>query len=755
MANFVGGPWEAKPFEVKSDIPFELLNRGLATMQARTDSARQQYQSVLDNMGNTQFLKDTDRQVVNDKIKATVDQMNSVIGDDLTNDQVNMNLANSLSSLTNDDDILTRISSNRNALKELNRINTIKLKHPESYNPINEQYFHKQLNSWISDPNQKSFNGRYQNAVDTSKYALSIKEALEKNPDIVSGVENMVVNGKLIPRTNVEIKKLAKEKLYSALMSSLPSDVRSQLELEYKNATYGNQPQVAAAALAADKNRLQLLKEKTQAFLDEHSYAPDSQVKRELQDKLEEINSGLTKLEDLHGKVLRGEADPSPYINADRYINEHFQNIANAYQWKQEKREDSQWGMKLLDGMMDENLEKLKAKLKGEVENIGPGNNEYVNMTNDLFSKGESTISMPTFRALNNISAKPDEKTGAVRKTFTGDDIMIDIRPFIQGIGVNDKDNKKIFGYTEFIHGFNAFKKDYNNKAKQLNKDFVLGSAVKFLLPDVPDQEVMPLYIKELENHKLDDGSSMADQFKKNFNLDIHDTKDIEDIKKVKHTLDEKKIGNYGLKLSNVKGNLDLIPASGMNTFSTFNGGAATAAVSQGTWKQFADIFGEDYLQAIQDADNTNKGITGLGRGFGYEETSPHLKKIGTDENGNKIYQLAINTLPKVDLRTGYANYSNETMGSGVIKDQFPAMYKAYDNILTRKMALAKYSDGDVSDRVEELRKRITSSKNEKALNQLNYLIDILNNPQVDASTKDDAKESIINQYNAINKKSK
>jgi hypothetical protein len=84
MSSYLGTPWEPQPFQYKSDVPLDLVARGLAYKQGQTDNVKQQMQGYLDNIGNTQFYRDSDRAIVNSRLNETVNSLNGLVGQDLT-----------------------------------------------------------------------------------------------------------------------------------------------------------------------------------------------------------------------------------------------------------------------------------------------------------------------------------------------------------------------------------------------------------------------------------------------------------------------------------------------------------------------------------------------------------------------------------------------------------------------------------------------------------------------------------------------
>lgn len=707
MATYVGTPWEGKPFEYRSDIPLDLVAKGLATKEAQTTAVQQQIQGYVDSLGSSQFYKDSDRQLVNDKIKSTVESLNNYAGPDLTDGRTQSQFMNTISGLSNDPDVLDRIMANKNVGRQLNKIQQLKEKHPEQYSAVNEDYFMKQVNKWRDDPNQKHFDATFKPYVDTNKWQQEAAESIAKNPDIHNEIMYATVNGQKIPRTEREIKEVTLEKLYKGMLGSMPADVRGQFELEYHNALWDNGKNVALSAVDHNIEDMQARADNLTQHLSEHSYEPsaETEARNKLQlytDKLKDLQAARTGLAD-------GTRKPEEFIPLSDFLSEKVMAAAKSHAYRQEKDTPDPWGLAFQKHKWDQedimlaNQLKMKADAAKKQQDAFRTTN-FAKHIDEMFTRGKAALSMDEFAALNNIDAKVDDD-GYANKTFSGDDIFVDIRPMIQQVaGVSNV--KQAVGQSTMLDMYNVYKQQWAaGQRPQLpyktdENGYSWEQPVSQMAhPGTEPKATLPTYEQYVKS--LANDPNIVNTFKNTYEIDLTDPNALETANKVAQVVNAHQIGNVGMVVTNVHGDAKITIGSGDNAFPGSDGLMYTAGVIKGSEVQLAALLGKDRFNAMRNSPG--------------KDGQPLMRETGVRQTGlvkgepkyEAIYSFDATTRPKVDVTVANDKYLNKYLGSSDYKDnaadlnnQFATKWQdnmALNSAINRPYEEYKIASGDIT----------------------------------------------------------
>lgn len=690
MATYVGTPWEGKPFEYRSDIPLDLVAKGLATKEAQTTAVQQQIQGYVDSLGSSQFYKDSDRQLVNDKIKATVESLNNYAGPDLTDGRTQSQFMNTISGLSNDPDVLDRIMANKNVGKQLARIQQFKEKHPDQYSAINEDYFMKQMNKWRDDPNQKHFDATFKPYVNTAKWQDEAAESIAKNPDIRNEIMYMTVNGQRIPRTEREIKEVTLEKLYKGMLGSMPADVRGQFELEYRNALWDNGQQVALGAIDNNIERMQSLADNLGYSIAENSYMPGSEADTKARNDLDMLNAKLKDLQSARSGILAGTRKPEEFIPLSDFLSEKVMAAAKSHAYRQEKDKPDEWGQAWQKHQYDIELERIKGNLalqkeRAKKEESAQRATNFEKHIDEMFSRGKAAISMDEFAALNNIDSKVND-AGYATKTFSGDDIFVDIRPMIQQVaGVSNV--KQAVGQSTLLDMYNVYKQQWAAGQRPQLPVKTDAQGYSWELPSTAPgsqytepQQSMPTYSEYVAS--LANDPKLVNTFRNTYEIDLKDPHALETANKVAEVVNAHQIGNVGMIVTNVHGDAEITVASGDNAFPGSDGLMYTAGVIKGSEAQLSALLGADRFKAMRNSPG--------------KDGQPLLKETGVRQVGvvkgepkyEAVYSFDATTRPKIDVTVANDKYLNKYLGSSDYKDNAADLNNQFTNKWQYNMAL-------------------------------------------------------------------
>lgn len=655
--------------------------------QARTDAFKTQVQGYLDNLGSSQFYKDADRQVVNQKIKDTVGALNGFAqGPDLTDVRTQNELMNLVSGLSTDPDVLDRVMANKNYGRQLQKIQQIKDKNPDQYSAINEQWFHRQADEWLKDPNKKSFNVTYSPYVDTAKWWTKAAEDIAKNPDIRSEIMYATMpDGSRIPRTDREIKEVTLEKLYKGLLGSVPANVRGQFEIEYKNALAENGPQVALGVLNNDIEKYQAKVDELQYALDEGSFMPGSEAEGKAREKVGIYNDYLKKLIDGRDGVIAGTRKPDEFVPFSEFMSEKLMGVAKSYAYRQEKDSPDAWGLAYMKHQWDKEdaalefqrkkaLEKYKKDLDGPttVDN----SNEFVNAWASVLSPvGKGRVTGDAYRAIAGLTSEFD-KDGWASKTFNHDKVMLSIAPLVSSV-VPGVDAKAAHGYGQLLEDYKQYRA--NNPAhwttggfdqrSTFGIDSTTNTPIEYtwsspgMAPTNDGHTAAGSFVEAPSFKQFIDAmaqnTDVVNNYKKTYGIDITRPEDIANANKVNQAVIATGLENRGVVATDVNGTFKITPMTGDNFYRASDGQPWLGAVARANQKQMEQSLGKANFDAWVKAGLIRPTGTSVKEG---KELIPE-------------YEMDMAGMPVVgDVAAMHDNYAHTHEGSSLFKDQGAAM---------------------------------------------------------------------------------
>lgn len=740
MSTFVGTPWQPSPFEYRSDIPLDLVARGLATKQAQTTAVQQGLQGQIDTIGNSQIYKDSDRQVINSKLKDTVNSINEFQGQDLLDGTVQNQLMNISSGLSSDPEVIDRLVANRNAGQQLQKVQWIKDHHPEEYSAINENYFHRQLEDWKNNPNQRSFSATYQPYRNTAKWENDAMEGILKNPDIHAEIMygRDPFTGKPVPRGEREVKEATLAKLHENLLGSLPGDMNGQYQLEFNNALASGGHNIAASVASdwAQRYAEKSSELKAALALAKAQGNKDPETMTAIQNKIDQYDKLVQDSVDTRDKIMNGEMDPSQYLSYGKYVEDRLFNVAKAHAYKQDtKAEYDPMYTAMWKHKWDQEDLRLTAKLKNATSDIADTNYPFANVMDQVFSsRGKATADKATYKALNNMSGKDDDLDFSP-KTFNGDNAFVDIRPFI-GELASGEDIKSATGHAILTDGYRAWKQSLI-KSHASSTGYTSPDGGGYQWPNSGGPTLTP---HDLSMHSYVDylKASGADKaFKDDYNLDLNDPEQVNKSDKIQAALMQKGLDNIGVVLTNLHGNIKLKASSGENTFRASDGSMHTAGIGQGTWKELAGLLTDKKLTVLQNTINPTTGES-------------YLPQIGTekgpDGKEHPVYQLSLITKPTVDLESAHDVYLRNEFGASYYKDNSQAMKAAFGRNTQENMTLSKYGYDDFKAVGDSI-----ISKDPSQTTEVTQALAAIQSKRLDAKSEKKIKEALIKTYANLN----
>ena len=674
MADYVGTPWEAKPFEYKSSVPLDLINRGLATKQGQTDTVKQSVQGDLDNLGNTTFYKDSDRALVNDRIQNTVNSLNNFAGSDLTDGRTQTALMGVVNGLTSDPDVVDRIMANRNYGKQRQAIDYIKQHHPEQYSGVNENYFNLQAADWMKDPNKTAFNATYQpyNNYDADMNT-AVKSILD-NPDVQDQIMYTTdATGKKVPRLyhgvgmSQSITDVSRQKLLDGVNSAWNGANDAQLQLEYKNAMATN------GAAVATQHVQGLYKNYVEQATSYQNMANQARVSgqdpKQWQDQADKYSSAAIEAATNMGKLATGEVDPSSLVTYDHYKYDKLYQFADSHAYRKEgKVEWNPVDMAYQKHIWDMQEEDHKAALKKKGDSDSIPHIELGDVIDNVYGpRGKASATMPTFKAINGVSDK-QEKDGYVPMAFSNEDVFNSLASAV-GSATAETDARKVQGYEKFINDQAQWMAAHTQKPKpiydQVHDDgSIIGYDYSKSFYSTDD------FLSDLKaNNKLG-------EYKDNYGLDLNTAADVTNLKKAVQKVAAVQ-GPRGSHTS-ITGNLMVQPVYGDNVLRGDNGTLLSTMITQPMKRDELEYALGNGDQAagskIFDAYMSAQSIKPVG-------VKPKFDDKGKQNGSETVYAWTFHRPVKGDMNSVIANTTRDATSSGVYKDSGPDIY---DN-LTKK----------------------------------------------------------------------
>ena len=221
----------------------DMLKVGLFKQQ-RYEEGVKKIQDSIDNIAGLDVVRPQDKEYLQSKLNALGGQLQSVAASDFSNFQLVNTVDGMTKQLVNDPLILNAVGSTaryRNQLESQEKINA-----DGKGSASNDMYFNKQVQNWFDGGPDAAFTAQYKPYVDYGKMAQDVVKNLaaeETENDIYAGTDaqGRIVYYDAVTRTKIEA--LTPERIQQALLTSLPQDAWSQINIDgqYRYANESNE----------------------------------------------------------------------------------------------------------------------------------------------------------------------------------------------------------------------------------------------------------------------------------------------------------------------------------------------------------------------------------------------------------------------------------------------------------------------------------------------------------------------------------
>lgn len=227
----------------KYQNPFNLnlMATAMQAKQAKADANRAKIQAQFQALTSLDLVKDGDKEYLENKINAMVDQVNQeYMGADLSSDGVQRSIDNAINSVI-DDRIINAAAGSIEVKKMQRQLERMKLNNPEQYNDINAAYALAPAMAWMNDGQVGSKLGSltYTPYSDYQKHFVDNYERIRKLPreteiEVQETVEDpktkkQVPTGRTIKR---KVNSMSEQEIIDLAMSGLTNEDRQQLRIE-------------------------------------------------------------------------------------------------------------------------------------------------------------------------------------------------------------------------------------------------------------------------------------------------------------------------------------------------------------------------------------------------------------------------------------------------------------------------------------------------------------------------------------------
>lgn len=560
--------------EYETTVPLELMSKAAVWKQNRYDTNRQDIQDQLDKLGNVPIIKDSDRELIASKTQDIVTKMNEFGGLDTGDTRVYNQLLGYTAGLQNDEEVYKRIAANTAANTQLKKIQKAKDENPDEYSPDNEHVFMKQFNSWMSDPNKKTFNATYTPYYNPKDEYNVIIDDVTKNPDIRFRTN---ADGSRSPLSDIEIKEVTAQKIYEALQGRLSDRAKAQMAIEHEASL--DKPQFGVqSALAEVTGQMNYFNSEINRFKDQ---LPELSKDRKQYEATKAAIAGLEKERDNVNAMrtnLLYNGDASQYYTYPKFISDKLMDVGKSFAYKQEDvsktfMEDYKFRHRLqLEGLRQSNKLALKKSLE-EPTAI----NTFQNHHQDLFVKGKAEFEPRQVFKMQNTAGKPYQD-GSMDVVLGNKPQYLDIVPMTKDLGL-DVPEKMIQGSGAFLSMLSKWQdtpEGYRNiKYSSHNIDNIFGNATYNKKEPKSSDE----FIDYLKNtNKIEKGEvvgTMLDDFKNRYGFDPSNSVEFANVRALANN--PKVVEAIGkttkvLEKMALKGSVNMIPQDGFNTHTGSDG---------------------------------------------------------------------------------------------------------------------------------------------------------------------------------------
>lgn len=598
MSSYLGPNYIPK-IEVpdyQPSVSLDMLSTVGSALQGQYDQRHTALQGQVDALGKYPIIKPSDRDYISQKMSDLVGNLNQYANKDLGDSKVYNQMLGMTSSIYNDSDLYTRITSNQAAVTQLKKIQKTKDENPEQYSPNNEHVFNKKLDQWMSDPKKLSFNAKYTPFYDDSEERNDIADRILENPDIKYGHVTDPITGKTRAYTEQEIKEVTQKRLLEGFQSGLSDKSKAQSAIDYEadmdKPQYSIQSALAetGGTLSFYDNNIQQLKTLLPTVKNKLDY-------KKVSDEIDNLQGERDAYNDKRNK-LKESGDASQYFTFSNYNDDKLSHIAKSLTYRQEGKPSYDELFKIdYQEKAHERLARLKASLQHAMATEPGAVNTYNEGLKNLHVDGEAEFKPSDVYAMQNFNGKV-QGDGSIDATIGGKNQLIDVQPTLQRLGV-DVDKSKVTGYDKLLTDYNKWIKTdqgriiQGDKPNPIDDEFAYeGNNHVMIKPKSFDE-----FLTYLNNSKSTTGHSLLQDFTNTYKWDPSNPDDLSKIKKI--TSDTKEMALMGTITSmlgdaNINGTMNLVPQDGTNTIIGSEGTPHNKFYLQVPYKDLATRFGEN-----------------------------------------------------------------------------------------------------------------------------------------------------------------
>lgn len=653
MATYLSQPYQGSEFV--SGVPIDLITKVGMMKQMKYDQTVASIQGAIDEVGEQDIIKDSERNYVSNKLRDTVNQLNQFGGVDLTQGPTASRLKSYVSNLKRDPRIYNAIADTRAIRNNMAQLAEIKEKRPGEYASQNEALFMQGINSYLNSPEGTRYSGQaYTPYYNYDENYRKIATEIQKNPDIQSDIQYVIMpDGTKRARSTQEIKQVTKEKIQQALLQSGDTRALRQMQIDYQFTLPNKTTEGAVSELKNERDSaLQQLKEAkdlvAQGISDPNTLKQVQNVINNLEGDGNE-NAGYIK--QLDGKIaeVRATGDPTKYYSFDKYVKDYTSGLAKSYAYEQKGKIDYD-DMFIEDYKFAHNLqleqvkasialEKEKAKASGSSADLEGFTDSF---TNTFFNieenpNREGNIDDAGMYSLFD-ATKNTDGTGTL--TLGQGETFLNLGRVLEANGIVEQNASKINGYSQFTRAYNEWTKTQDG-----------GRNVTVDTPGSRTGVVHKRINKPIEEFlNTQKGKDLAAQIKNSTGLDVSNNVDVENLKRFAASPDAIETVEFGNKLSKLRGQVKIRPMDGMNMFAGSDNQYYGKMQGLFTEKELRNAIGDDGFSKLRD-----KGII--------EETLNVREGTGKKED-QPLYSLPLIRKVEKDIGAAYTNYMT-TLNSG------------------------------------------------------------------------------------------
>lgn len=161
------------------DAPWEMLSQVALSRQQRYYEGVQAVQSYVDKVAGLPVIKDVDKQYLNNRLTQLGNDISKVAGEDFSNPFLVSKLGNLAHGVASDPKLQNAVIGSKQVLEKKARIQELRAKNPELYNPNNEAYSMIDINRWLTDGTAGSALADNHSYYDYYDYSKEVRDAMK------------------------------------------------------------------------------------------------------------------------------------------------------------------------------------------------------------------------------------------------------------------------------------------------------------------------------------------------------------------------------------------------------------------------------------------------------------------------------------------------------------------------------------------------------------------------------------------------